>query len=151
MAAFQDSKMNLTNFLAELASILRAKVIESSHEGNFFFFNFWALFSKCTFLRLRYFFLPSGYPINSIFPWQCIFIRSCFCGELSPINMHDTSMEWSCRVTWQIKYISTCGKCMLTKLAKVLTWCNRLPNMTFWYSDQHEVTWTFEKSISPHS
>ena len=40
MAAFQDSKMNLTNFLAELASILRAKVIEGSHEGNFFFFNF---------------------------------------------------------------------------------------------------------------
>ena len=40
MAAFQDSKMNLTNFLAELASILRAKVIDGSHEGNFFFLIF---------------------------------------------------------------------------------------------------------------
>ena len=151
MAAFQDSKMNLTNFLAELASILRAKVIEGSHEGNFFFLIFEHFSQNAHFWGCDIFFLPNGYPINSIFPWQWIFIRSCFCGELSPINMHDTSMEWSCRVTWQIKYISTCGKCMLTKLVKLLTWCNRLPNMTFWYSDQHEVTWTFEKSISPHS
>ena len=46
MAAFQDSKMNLTNFLAELASILRAKVIEGSHEGNFFFFLIFEHFSQ---------------------------------------------------------------------------------------------------------
>ena len=28
------------------------------------------------------------------------------CEELWPINMHDTSIEWSCGAMWQIKYIS---------------------------------------------
>ena len=32
--------------------------------------------------------------------------RVVTCGkELSPINMHDISMKWSCWVMWQIKYI----------------------------------------------
>ena len=76
------------------------------------------------------FFLPIGYPINSIFQWKYILIRFMFlmkhfffftigmpmvtklfrvvtyCEELSPINMHDISTEWSCRGTWQIKHIS---------------------------------------------
>ena len=94
---------------------------EGSHEGKFFLLIFEHFSQNAYFWGCDIFFLPSGYPINSIFPWQCIFIRSCFCGELSHINMHDTSMEWSCRVTWQTKYISTCRKCMHTKLVKVLT------------------------------
>ena len=86
------------------------------------------------------FFLPIGCPINSVFQWQCILIRfhvsdeafflltikipiatkfirvvTC-CKELSPITMHDISMEWFCGVTWQIKYISQPTK-------DVSTWC----------------------------
>ena len=28
------------------------------------------------------------------------------CDELSPTNMHDTLVEWSCGITWQIKFMS---------------------------------------------
>ena len=28
------------------------------------------------------------------------------CEELSPINMHENSIEWSCGLAWQMKYIS---------------------------------------------
>ena len=109
---FSVSKISLMTFLAQLVSI---------------FFIFGHFFPKSTFLRLWHFFSPSGFPINSVFQWQYVFIIFMFlmkhfssphyqntklfravtrCEELSFINMHDTSMEWSCGAIWQIKYIS---------------------------------------------
>ena len=117
------------------------------------------------------FFWPSSYPINFIFPWQCVFIRFMFwwsifpitisiftepfnvlacCKELLPKDMPDNSAEWSLlgHVTNKI-HISTCRRCIDTTIDKALTY--RLPNMTLWSSDQHEVTWLLQKSISPFS
>ena len=64
-------------------------------------------------------FLPSVYPINSIFHvlYEEFFLLTIrmptvesrglqFYEELSPINMHDIPTEWSCGVSWQIKCIS---------------------------------------------
>ena len=119
--AFRVSKMDLTIFLAQLVSILRV-VIEGNHKGKNMFFSFGALLRKIsqTFLRLWHFFLPIGYPINSIFhelfdeAFFLLTIRTftklfrlvtCFV-ELSPRDMHDISTEWSLWVTWEIKYIS---------------------------------------------
>ena len=65
---FLVSKMGLTSVAAQPASILRAKfwkaVVKCKHV---IFFKFWALFSKCTFLRLQHFFTASTFPLNSIF------------------------------------------------------------------------------------
>ena len=113
---------------------LKSKVIEGSQKGKsfslFYFLIFGHFFTRCTFLRLWHFFLPSGYPINAIFsvavhiykihvfdePFFLLTIRirmvtklfwvvAC-CEELTPITMHDISKEWSCGVMWQIKYMS---------------------------------------------
>ena len=54
LAAFQVSKMRLTTFLAQLFSTSRAKVVI---RGEIMFFNFLALFSKCSFLKLWHIFL----------------------------------------------------------------------------------------------
>ena len=79
---FQVSKMDLTTFLAQLVklvfSYLKSKVIEGNHRGKKFFYFGTLLKISQTFLRLWHFFLPSGYPINSIFQWQYIFIRFLF-------------------------------------------------------------------------
>ena len=53
--------MDLTTFLAQLVSIL------GSHKGKYVFFNFWALLLKMCISEVVTFFLPSRYPINSIF------------------------------------------------------------------------------------
>ena len=89
-----------------------------------FFFNFWLLLLKmCIFEDVKFFScLAAGYSINCIFQGQYVFIRfilmkrfflltirmsmvtkvfrvATCCEELSPINMHDISTEWSCEVT----------------------------------------------------
>ena len=116
---FQVSKMDLTTHLAQLVSTL---------EGKNMFFNFWTLLLKMHILRLWLFFsMPGGYPISFSVVVHiykiCIFdeafllltiripiitkffrVVTC-CKDLSPIYMHDISTEWSCRVTWHIKYI----------------------------------------------
>ena len=48
------------------------------------FFLFGHFFWKRTFLRLQHFFFPSGYPINSIFQWQYVFIRFMFLMKYFP-------------------------------------------------------------------
>ena len=57
--------------------------------------------------------------------------------EVWSINMHDTSVEWSCGVTWQIKYISSPAEDV---------W---IPNYTkYWLSVlsfQTSPTWSFQK------
>ena len=98
------------------------------------------------------FFSRSRYPIHSMFWCQYVVIR-CFwwsifplnyqntyghqtfqgCGiieELSPVNTHEISTEWSCWVKWQIKYISppaddVSGKC--------------------WHSVRGSQTWPFDQ------
>ena len=106
----------------------KSKVIEGNHKGKIiYFWLFGHFFLKCTFLWLWHFFLLSGYPTKF---WVAlhiykihVFVEAFFlltirmsiatklfrvvtCEELSPINIHDTSMEWSYGVMWQIKYIS---------------------------------------------
>ena len=117
---FQVSKMDLTTYLAQLVSTL---------EGKNMFLNFWTLLLKMHILRLWLFFsMPVGYPISFSVVVHiykiCIFdevfllltirvpsitkffrVVTC-CKDLSPIYMYDISTEWSCRVTWDIKYIS---------------------------------------------
>ena len=64
---FHVSKMDLTTFLAQLVPILRVKLWKVVIRGKICFLIFRHFFSKGTFLRLWHFFLPSDYPINSIF------------------------------------------------------------------------------------
>ena len=128
---FQVSKMDLTSFLGQLVSMLRVKLKKVIIRGKYVFkFRSNSSQNSQTFLRLWHFFSLRGYPFNSIFQWSYIFIRfsflmkhfflltirmamitklfrvvTCF-KELSSIDMHDISTEWSCWVMWQIKYIS---------------------------------------------
>ena len=63
------SKMGLTTPLAQIVSVLWVnlwKVVMKCK--NVFSLNFEPFISKCIFLRLRHFFSPSAYPINSILP-----------------------------------------------------------------------------------
>ena len=57
--------------------------------------------------------------------------RVVTCGdELSPINAHDISMEWSCWVKWQIKYISPPAEDVLGRC---------------WHSFRGSQTWPFDQ------
>ena len=97
---------------------------------------------------------------------------SCFCGSIFPLNYENSSGHYTFQsgdmlqgaltheYSWHLNgmvlwghtaneiHISTCRRCMDTKLYKVLTKCKRIPNMTVWPSDQSGLTWPFEKSIS---
>ena len=123
--AFQVSKMGLTTCLTQLVSILRAKLQKVIIWEKYcvFFFNFWLLLLKlCIFEDVKFFSYLAAGSINSIFQGQYVFIRfilmkrfflltirmsmvtklfrvATCCEELSPINMHDISTEWSCEVT----------------------------------------------------
>ena len=78
LAAFQVFQLGLTTSLAQL-SILSANLWKVVIRGEIIcFLIFGHFFSKCTFLRLWHFFSPSGYPVNSIFQWQYLFIRFMF-------------------------------------------------------------------------
>ena len=117
------------------------------------FLHFWALILKMYhFCGCNIFFSPSSYPINSMFlvsvcsynmflmkhfssNYQNAYGHQTFQGgdiikELSPINMHDISMEWSCWVKGQIKYIyppakDVSGRC--------------------WHSVRGSQTWPFDQ------
>ena len=65
----QVSKNGLKDFFSSTGFYLKSKVIEGSHKGKNTFFNFWALLLKMYIFETVIFFLPSGYPINSIFQW----------------------------------------------------------------------------------
>ena len=94
---------------------------------SFFFFYFWAFFSKIYIFEIVTFFLAEWFSNQLNFSVAVriynihvlmkhfssphyqntkLFRAVTCCEELSFINMHDTSMEWSCGAIWQIKYIS---------------------------------------------
>ena len=124
-----------------------------------FFFSFWALLLKINhFCVCDIFYLLSGYPIKSIFQCQDIFIRrfwwssfplnyqnayghQTFQGgdmergkKLSPVNTHDISIEWSCSVMWQIKYISQPAEDVSTP-----------QYASCWHSVKDSQTWPFNQ------
>ena len=112
-------------------SILKTKLwkLAIKWENNMIF-DFSVLFPKCKFLRLQHFFsrlmvIQSTHFFSgstylqerrvwwNIFPlsYQNAYVHQTFQGgdireEITPINLHDTSLGLSCEVTWQIKYMS---------------------------------------------
>ena len=137
MTAFQVSKMGLTNFLARLVSILRAKLLKVFIRGGRCFFKLWALFQ------------------NVHFYWGCD-IFSCLVGIQLTLNYQNAYGRqtfqsgdllpgaFTNKYAWHLKRvvlwghltnkirISTCSRCMDTKLGKLLTEGKRLSNMTLW-------------------
>ena len=138
MTAFQVSKMGLTNFLARLVSILRAKLLKVFiRGGGRCFFKLWALFQ------------------NVHFYWGCD-IFSCLVGIQLTLNYQNAYGRqtfqsgdllpgaFTNKYAWHLKRvvlwghltnkirISTCSRCMDTKLGKLLTEGKRLSNMTLW-------------------
>ena len=102
------------------------------------------------------FFVPSGYPFNSIFWWQYVFIRFVFlmkhfAAQLSQclwspnfsrwrhavrsyhayIYMHDNGVILWGHMTNKI-HTSTCRRCINTTLGKVLTECKRHDPLIRW-------------------
>ena len=76
-------KMGLSNFVAWLVSTLKAKLWKVLMKyKNVMFLTFELFFSKCIFLVLQNFFLPSTYPSKSIF----------FSGSS---NLYDSCFWWS--------------------------------------------------------
>ena len=108
---------------------------------------------KYTFLRLWYFFLPSGYPVNSIFQWS----DSCFQWSIFSINcenayghqnfqgggmlkgalIHKYAWHLNGVVYWgRVRnkiHISTYRRCMDTKLANC------------WLNVRGSQTWPFDQ------
>ena len=105
---------------------------------------------------VTFFFLPGGYPINSLFQCQYVFIRFFWWNiflltirmpmvtkffsvvtygeKLSSINTHDISTEWFCWVTWQ--------KNTYLHLQKVYWHHNR---QGCWYSVRGSQTWSLDQ------
>ena len=76
ISSFQNE---LNDLFSSTGFYLKSKVIEGRHKGeNNMLFNYWALYFKMYILRSWNFFSPSGYPINSIFQRQYVFIRIMF-------------------------------------------------------------------------
>ena len=120
----------LNNLSAKLGFILRAKLWKLATRGKIICFLILRHFlSKCTFLRLWQFCLAFWlsnqlsflvavriYKIHAFD--EALFLLTIrmpmvtkgfrvvtCCEELSLINKHDITTEWSCGVMWQIKYI----------------------------------------------
>ena len=85
--AFQIYKKDFRTFLAQLVSTLRVKLYKVVIRGKIYIFlNLWALLLKrYHFCVCDIFFSPSGYPINSIFQYQYVFIR-CLWWSIFPLN-----------------------------------------------------------------
>ena len=73
--AFLVSRLGLTTLAAQPVFTLRAKLCIAVMKCKNVLI-FWLFFSKCTFLRLQHFFLPSTYPVNSnqfyLWSFECI-------------------------------------------------------------------------------
>ena len=144
----------------------------SSFQNGFSDLSSTGFFSKYTFLRLQHFFSLSGYPINSVpvhinkihafdkafilLISECLWISN-FSRLWHVARSSRPKYAWHLNrvvLGGQVKnkiHISTCRRCMDTKLGQVLTKHERIPNITLWLSDKSEVTWPFEKSVSPLS
>ena len=131
--------------------------------GKIYFFNFWALLLKMYhFYVCDIFFSPSGYPVNSLFQCQYVFI-GCFWWGIFPLNYQNAygqqtfqcgdmqwgaltnkyawiSMEWSCWVTWQIKYISPSAEDASTP-----------QEARSWHSVRSSQTWPFDQVTNMRS
>ena len=57
--------------------------------------------------------------------------------ELSPIYLDDSSMKWSCKVTWQIK-------CIWSLLAGDLLHQTREGAVLLWEAPRVKATWPFD-------
>ena len=137
-----NNTISISSFQTGLKDLFRStsfyfksKVIEGSNKRkNIYFFIFGYFFSKCTFGKLCCFFRLVDIQSTQFVQWQYAFITFTFsmkhfsrmtmvtklfrlvtcCEELSPINTHDISTEWFCRITWHIKYISQPAEDVLT-------------------------------------
>ena len=132
------------------------------------FLNFCALILKIYhFCGPNIFLLLIRYPFNSIFWCQYVVIR-CFWWNIFPLKYQNAYGDqtfqggdmrpWALthKCAWHLNgvvflgqvtdkiHISTCRRC----IGKMLTWFQRLPNVTLWSSDQDEVMWLLEKSVS---
>ena len=78
-----------------------------------------------------------------------------FYERLSPIKSHNPSIMWSSEIKWQTKpIISTLAMPADTRVVGrwlTLRRSHTYSNMVFWSREHCEVTWKFEKSISPLS
>ena len=136
----------LNVLLSSTGFYLKSKVVEGSHRGENLFSNFWTLLLKIYIFEIvTFFFLPNGYPINSILQWQYIFTRfvlfmkhfflyyqnaydhqpfqggDMLQGALTHIYpWHHNGVALWCQVTNKI-HISTCRRCINTTLAKMIT------------------------------
>ena len=102
LATFQVSKMDLTTFLAKLVFTLRLKLLQVVIRG-IDVFQFWGTFFKTYFCEAVILF---SWPViyNQLLTMRMPMATKHFrlaarSEELSSINMHDTSMEWSCGIT----------------------------------------------------
>ena len=115
ISSFQNGHNDLVN---SSDFYFKMKVMEASHKGkNNVFLIFRHFFRNVYFCsnELHFSVAVHMYKIH-VFdePFFLLSIRihmttkpfmvvKCY-KELSPINMYDTSIKWSCGVTWQIKY-----------------------------------------------
>ena len=127
ISSFQNG---LNDLFSSTGFYLKSKVIEGSYKSKNMFFNFWALllkiyifeivtFLSClVFIQSIQFFSGSTYLLDwcfwwSIFPfnYQNVYDHQTFQGGdmLQGALTHIYAWywaEWSCGVTWQIKYLS---------------------------------------------
>ena len=141
--------MGFRTFLGQLVFICKVKLWKVVISGKICCFSS----QNVPFLCLWHFLLTQRLSNQLNFSVLCVFTR-CFWWSIFPHNYQNTyghqtfqggDMRWH-HVTNQI-HISTCRRCINTTIGKVL----RLLDITLWSSDQHEVTWLFEKSIFPLS
>ena len=127
MTAFQVSKMGLTNFLARLVSILRAKLLKVFiRGGGRRFFKLWALFQNVRFYwGCDIFSCLVG--IQLTLNYQNAYGRQTFQSGDLLLGAFTNKYAWHLNgvvlwghVTNKIR-ISTCSRCMDTKLGKLLT------------------------------
>ena len=106
--AFQVYKIGFRTFLAQLVSILRVKLQNVVTRGKYIYiFNIWALLLKMYhFCVCDIFFSPSGYPINSIFQCQYVFIK-CFWWSIFLLDMQQGALTH--KYTWHLNRVVLLG------------------------------------------
>ena len=133
---------------------------------NNMFFKFWTCFKGWDI-----FFWSSAYPINTTFSNSTNLLDSCLRSNIFALNYQNglwspdlsgewhtaknfhpkicmTHQLWSCKVTWQMKYISTCRRSMKTELGKVLTYCES-PTLKPTWSFNHMTNMIFSQNLWP--
>ena len=101
---------------------IRERYVFLIFEHFFLNVHFWGydIFSRLVVIQSSRFFSGSTYLLDSCFWWSIFPVKMAMTTKLfrvvkcyeehSPINMYDTSMEWSCEITWQMKCMSPPAK-----------------------------------------